>query len=392
MTTKYGVAVDDVFNTMEERFRPEGVQGVEGAFGYDIKGAGKWKLTVAGGRMKIERSEALDDCLCVISTDPETFTGINLGKVDGMKAFSSGLFKVKGDMGAFAKTARMFKKFVIPKKGMTTRDYILDMFGTLEKRFQPQNAVGMEAVIAYDITGKDGGQWSAYIKDGSCTVQEGIADKPSVTLSVTGNDWVNLMLGKVDPMSLLGSGRAAISGDIQLAMKLGEIFAPYAAADETKEQELLVLKKTISVQQRFATGPVMGRFLNALKEKKILANKCPRCGRLQLPPREICAECRERAEEWVEVGPKGHLTLIDVVYYASPDPLTGETRETPYGTIWVLLDGCKGNETFMHVLRPDQLDRVEEAWNEKEGTRLRPVWSENRTGECSDIRYFEIDD
>ena len=136
----------------------------------------------------------------------------------------------------------------------------------------------------------------------------------------------------------------------------------------------------------------MGRFLKALKEKKILANKCPRCGRLQLPPREICAECRVRADEWVEVGPKGHLTLIDVVYYASPDPLTGETRETPYGTIWVLLDGCKGNETFMHVLRPDQLDRVEEGWNEKKGTRLRPVWSENRTGGCFDIRYFEIDD
>ena len=46
----------------------------------------------------------------------------------------------------------------------------------------------------------------------------------------------------------------------------------------------------------------MGKFLNAFKEKKILANKCPDCGRLQLPPREICAECVVRATDWVEVG------------------------------------------------------------------------------------------
>ena len=59
------------------------------------------------------------------------------------------------------------------------------------------------------------------------------------------------------------------------------------------EQELIVLKKTIAVEQRFATGPVMGKFFNNLKKKKIIGNKCGSCGRMQLPPREICAECRQ---------------------------------------------------------------------------------------------------
>jgi hypothetical protein len=84
--------------------------------------------------------------------------------------------------------------------------------------------------------------------------------------------------------------------------------------------------------------------------------------------------------------------VMDVVYYASPDPLTGETRETPYGSIHVLLDGCRGHETFWHLLRRDQIFQVKEAWGDERGTRLRPVWAEYRTGSIHDIRYFEIDE
>jgi hypothetical protein len=97
------------------------------------------------------------------------------------------------------------------------------------------------------------------------------------------------------------------------------------------------------------------------------------------------------ATEWQEVGPKGILEVIEIVYYASPDPLTGETRETPYGSIHVLLDGCKGNETFWHLLRRDQIFQVKESQGGMKGTRLRPVWAESRTGSIHDIQYFEID-
>ena len=140
----------------------------------------------------------------------------------------------------------------------------------------------------------------------------------------------------------------------------------------------------------------MGRFLKALKDQKILAIKCPECGRLQSPPREICAVCRVCNDEWVEIGPGGTMRMLEYCYYASPDPLTGETRETPYGAIGVLLDGCKDSEVFWHLLKPDQLDRVEMGSvlgkKEKVGTRLRPVWSERRTGTIEDIKYFEIDE
>jgi len=163
-----------------------------------------------------------------------------------------------------------------------------------------------------------------------------------------------------------------------------------------KPEELIVLRQTIAVNQRFATGPVMGKFLNALKQKRILAIRCPACGRLQSPPREVCAPCREANRDWVEIGPKGELRMLEYCYYASPDPLTGQTRETPYGAIGILLDGCKDNEVFWHLLRPDQLDRVQMGFvlgdRIVRGTRLQPVWATTRSGAITDLVCFEIDD
>jgi len=394
MSEKFGVKVEDIFNTMEERFRPEGAEGVDASFGYDIKGRGKWKLTVKDGAMEIEQTDDLGGCVAVSCADPDTFVGVNIGQVDATAAFTSGKLSVDGDIGALGTTAKMFKRYSPPKKELTVGEYILDMFGTLEARFQPEAAEGLDITIGYDIRGEEGGQWTATIKDGKCTVAEGLVPSPSLTMALKAKDWVELMLGKVEAATLMTTGRAKVGGDMNLAVKLPELFAKYNAPgeEEEEEQELLVLKKTISVNQKFPTGPVMGKFLKGLKEKKILANKCPDCGRTQIPPREICAVCRVRCEEFIEVGPKGNVRLLDTAYYASPDPLTGETRETPYGLIYVLLDGCKGQDVFTHFLRDDQLDRVDMGWNEKKGSIVRPVWAEKRTGSVFDIKYFEIDE
>lgn len=282
MSDYYGVQVAAIFDTMADRFRPEGAAGVDTVFGYDIAGEGQWKLSVAGGRMALEETGDLAACDLVVSMDGATFVGLNIGKIDGMEAFTSRKLKVTGDFNLFGLTSRLFQKFMLP--GETIK----------------------------------------------------------------------------------------------------------------QEQELLVLNRTISVKQKFATGPVMGKFLKALKDKKILAIKCPSCGRLHSPPREVCAICRVRNEEWVEIGPGGAMRMMEYCYYASPDPLTGETRETPYGAIGILLDGCRDEEVFWHLLRPDQLNKVKMGIVLGDevvlGTRLRPVWAETRTGSIDDINYFEIDE
>ncbi len=396
MAEYWGIKVEDIFNTMKERFRPEGAKDVDAIFGYDIKDEGKWKLTVKNNEMALEKTDDLSGCVAVMQADGETFVGVNTGNVDGTNAFMSGKVKVEGDLGAFGKTGKLFRKFVIAKKEMTTKEYLADMFATIVPRFKAKEAEGLNASFGFDLGGPDGGKWTVFIKDKACTVTTTIEGAPTVTLEFNdAKDYVDFILGKIDAQSILAAGKAAAKGDINMmASKWPVLFDKYKdpMAGNVKEQELLVLKKTISVNQKFSTGPIMGKFLKGLKDKKIYANRCPSCGRLQLPPREVCAECRVRSGEIEEVGPKGEVRYMDVVYYAMPDPLTGVARETPYGSIFILLDGCKGNETLPHFIRKDQIEKIERGWNEKKGTRVRPVWEENRTGDIWDIKYFEIDE
>jgi len=171
MAEYWGIKVEDIFNTMKDRFRPEGAKGVTASYGYDIKDEGKWKVSVYNGTLAaVEKTDALTGCVATMLADGETFVGVNTGKVDAANAFMGGKVKVDGDMGAFGKTGKMFRKFVVAKKEMSTRDYIDDMFATIVPRFKPKEAVGLDTSFAFDLGGPDGGKWTVFIKDQKCRI------------------------------------------------------------------------------------------------------------------------------------------------------------------------------------------------------------------------------
>jgi putative sterol carrier protein/uncharacterized OB-fold protein len=381
------VTVEDIFGTMESRVNPDGVKGVTANYGYMITGTGggEWTVSVKDGEVTVLKGLHEPNVTTTISA--KDWIAITLGKLDGMTAFTSGRLKVEGDMGLLTKATRFFKKYTPPAAAPEVT--VEDIFGTMESRVNPDGVKGVTANYGYTITGTGGGEWTVSVKDGEVTVLKGLHE-PNVTTTISAKDWIAITLGKLDGMMAFSSGRLKVEGDMGLLMKATKFFKkytpPHAAGEEEEKEELIRLPQILSIPQRFATGPVMGKFLNALKDKKILANKCPNCGRLQLPPREICAECRVRATDWVEVGPEGVITKYDIAYYASPDPLSGESRETPYCSANFLLDGCKGHETLWHELKPSDIDRV------KKGAGARPVWNEKRVGAITDIKYFEIID
>lgn len=152
-------------------------------------------------------------------------------------------------------------------------------------------------------------------------------------------------------------------------------------------QELIVSKQVLSLPQKFSTGPIMGRFLIELRDnQRIMALRTRANGRYLLPPREVDAWSHEAEGDWVEVGPAGFVREFDIVYYASPDPLTGETREVPYCIAWIMLDGVTSDSPLWHLIKPEDTGKV------KGGVRVRAVFAEERTGAMEDIKYFEVID
>ena len=102
---------------------------------------------------------------------------------------------------------------------------VKESFEAMPGRFRADKAAGTSAVIQYDISGEGGGTWSAVIKDGACTVSQGAAASPNLTLQISAQDWVDMLTGKASGQMLFMSGKLKVKGDMGLAMKLGSMFS-----------------------------------------------------------------------------------------------------------------------------------------------------------------------
>jgi len=152
-----------------------------------------------------------------------------------------------------------------------------------------------------------------------------------------------------------------------------------------KEQEPVSIPMTVSVPYRFAAGPYLTKCLTELRDHgKLYAVECPKCGRVQLPPRIVCAECHVRNGRWVELGNEGTLVGFTIMYLPLTDPTTGKPHEPPFVYGSVRLDGA--TSVLDHFIRVEP--KIEKIWV---GMRCRMVLrpKEARIGDLSDILCFD---
>jgi putative sterol carrier protein len=93
-----------------------------------------------------------------------------------------------------------------------------------EKAFMPEKAAGLEAIIQYHLTGDEGGDFIIKIKDDKCSVSEGVAEDPVMTMTADGIYFRDVLLGKEDGMKGFMDGKLQLAGDLNLAMKLTSFF------------------------------------------------------------------------------------------------------------------------------------------------------------------------
>lgn len=96
------------------------------------------------------------------------------------------------------------------------------LFSQMGERFDATAAAGTDAVFQYDIS--EAGQWSVTVKDDQCTIAEGGADDPTVTLMMDAETLEEVMSGETDGMQAFMSGRIKADGDVMLATKLAVLF------------------------------------------------------------------------------------------------------------------------------------------------------------------------
>ena len=102
----------------------------------------------------------------------------------------------------------------------TCEDSLKEMY----KSFKPEIAGNLSATYVFDISGQKGGKWTLDIKDGKCELNTGSASSPSVTISISDQDWMAIRNGKLNSQMAFMMGKLRVAGDMGLAMKLQSMF------------------------------------------------------------------------------------------------------------------------------------------------------------------------
>jgi putative sterol carrier protein len=102
---------------------------------------------------------------------------------------------------------------------------VAELMEKMPGAFIPEKAQGVDATIHFKFTGAEAGDWNATIKDGKVDVAQGSPQQPAnMTLTADSNDYVKIFTGELDGMQAFMQGKIKLAGDLNLAMKLMQMF------------------------------------------------------------------------------------------------------------------------------------------------------------------------
>ena len=126
-----------------------------------------------------------------------------------------------------------------------------------------------------------------------------------------------------------------------------------------------------------SVGPVVGAFLTALRDGKVVGIKGSG-SRVIVPPTEYDPDTGEETSDIVDVGPEGTVTSWSWV----PRPSRKHPSQEPFAWVLVQFDGA--DTSFLHILPAGGPGEVHT------GMRVRPEFlpEDERVGHVNDIRHF----
>lgn len=101
---------------------------------------------------------------------------------------------------------------------------VAELMEKMPGAFIPEKAQDVDATIQFKFTGVEAGEWNATIKDGKVDVARGEHPTPKMTLTADSADYVKIFTGELDGMQAFMQGKIKLAGDLNLAMKLMQMF------------------------------------------------------------------------------------------------------------------------------------------------------------------------
>ncbi|HLD74686.1 MAG TPA: Zn-ribbon domain-containing OB-fold protein [Bdellovibrionota bacterium] len=135
-----------------------------------------------------------------------------------------------------------------------------------------------------------------------------------------------------------------------------------------------------NAQYEYDTGLGIGKFLQGLKEGKILGTHCEKCNRTVVPPRIFCELCFGTQISWKELKTTGRVNTFSLCYVNWDATIIKE----PHIPAVIEIDGATPPCGIMHLIdevRPEDV---------KIGMKVQAVFKDERErqGSITDIKYW----
>ena len=144
-----------------------------------------------------------------------------------------------------------------------------------------------------------------------------------------------------------------------------------------------IFSTSYTPQLRYAwdTGEAIGRYLQELKQGRLIARRCHQCGRIMIPPRMFCERCFRPTDEWVYVKDTGKIITFSLCY------VSWDVRrlKQPQIPAVIEIDGASPGMGILHLVKKVPPKHV------KVGMAVRALWkpATQRIGSITDIAYWE---
>lgn len=98
------------------------------------------------------------------------------------------------------------------------------MLHVVPKSFVPEKAEGVDTVVQYKFTGSDTSEWYLIVKDKTLTIEQGVHPNPNMTMTFDADAYLKIANGELDPTMAFMRGKVKVSGDMKVALKMGQFF------------------------------------------------------------------------------------------------------------------------------------------------------------------------
>jgi len=170
-------------------------------------------------------------------------------------------------------------------------------------------------------------------------------------------------------------------GEMGMSAKIKHYSGEEVKSEDIKAGKVGAVRFRPRIRYSWSAGVAMSRFLEELKNGRILATTCNKCGRIMVPPRTFCEQCFKATDGWTYVKDTGRINTYSISHIAGDASRIKE----PILVAVIELDGASKGMGILHVLGEVKPEHI------KFGMRVKAVWKspKERTGAITDIKYFK---